>query len=467
MNKRITAILLLTVFLGCAVAQARGNEHKFLYRLTLADKNGTPYSIEAPEEFLSEKAIERRRRQHLGIDSTDLPIPPAYLSQIAATGAEVIVKSKWNNTVLVGIDKAKQYKDLQSLPFVVHTKKVYTGQEEKKSSHTRDHFHAILNRLDTVYDSNYGVAREQIAMVGGIGLHSRGYTGKGMTIAVFDAGFMNADRIPALTKIKIEGTHDFLSKDKEDMYRGESHGTMTLSVIAVNEPGVFIGTAPDATFWLFRCEDDATETSAEEDYWTAAAEFADSVGVDVISSSLGYHDFDDKTTSYHYYEQDGHTSLISSTSSMLASKGIIHVNSAGNDGMGTWKKINFPSDAEDMLSVGAVTPQGVNASFSSLGPTADGRVKPDVVALGSPTAVVSSRGTLTSEQGTSFSTPVISGMVACLWQALPDKTAKEIIELVRQSGNNYEHPDNVYGYGLPDFTKALKQGKHETDPIAP
>jgi subtilisin family serine protease len=152
---------------------------------------------------------------------------------------------------------------------------------------------------------------------------------------------------------------------------------------------------------------------------------------------------------------------------MLASKGIIHVNSAGNDGMGTWKKINFPSDAEDMLSVGAVTPQGVNASFSSLGPTADGRVKPDVVALGSPTAVVSSRGTLTSEQGTSFSTPVISGMVACLWQALPDKTAKEIIELVRQSGNNYEHPDNVYGYGLPDFTKALKQGKHETDPIAP
>ena len=467
MKKSATIILLSLFVMCCSSAMAGGTGHKYLYRLTLKDKRGTPFSIGKPQAYLSQKAIERRRRQHLDIDSTDLPITPSYIKSIEATGAEVIVKSKWNNTVLVGIDRASQYKDIQDLPFVASAKKVYTEPEEKKDNDVRDRYHTILNQLDTVYDNNYGVAREQIEMVGGLGLHRRGYTGKGMTIAVFDAGFMNADRIPALTKIKIEGTHDFLSKDKEDMYRGESHGTMTLSVIAVHEPGLFKGTAPDATFWLFRCEDDATETSAEEDYWTAAAEFADSVGVDVISSSLGYHDFDDKTTSYHYYDQNGHTSLISRTSSMLAGKGIIHVNSAGNDGMGTWKKINFPSDAEDMLSVGAVTPQGVNASFSSLGPTADGRVKPDVVALGSPTAVVSGRGTLTSETGTSFSTPVISGMVACLWQALPDKTAREIIELVRQSGNNYEHPDNVYGYGLPDFTKALKQGKHETDAIAP
>ena len=467
MYRRITTILFFLAIIGCPMAMANGGGHKYLYRLTLTDKKGTPFSLGKPETFLSQKAIERRERQHLGIDSTDLPIPPKYISEIEATGAKVVVKSKWNNTVLVGIDKASQYKELRDLPFVADTKKVYTEPEKKKEVDVRDRFHTILNQLDTIYDDNYGVAREQIEMVGGLGLHNRGYKGYGMTIAVFDAGFMNADRIPAMKKINIVGTHDFLSDNTDDMYNGEAHGTMTLSVIGVNEPGIFIGTAPDASFWLFRCEDVTTETSAEEDYWTAAAEYADSVGVDVISSSLGYHDFDDTTTSYHYYDQNGHTSLISSTSSMLASKGIIHVNSAGNDGMGTWKKINFPSDAEDMLSVGAVTPQGVNASFSSLGPTSDGRVKPDVVALGSPTAVVSGRGTLTSERGTSFSTPIISGLVACLWQALPNKTAREIIELVRQSGNNYGHPDNVYGYGLPDFTKALKQGKNETDAIAP
>lgn len=467
MYRRIITILLFSAIIGCSMAMADGSGHKYLYRLTLTDKNGTPFSLSNPEAFLSQKAIDRRARQHLELDSTDLPIPPQYISEIEATGAKVVVRSKWNNTVLVGIDKSSQYKELQDLPFVADAKKVYTEPEKTKGVDVRDRFHTILSRLDTVYNDDYGVAREQIDMVGGLGLHRRGYLGKGMTIAVFDAGFMNTDRIPAMTKINIVGIHDFLSDDIEDMYDGEAHGTMTLSVIGVNEPGIFIGTAPEASFWLFRCEDVETETSAEEDYWTAAAEFADSVGVDVISSSLGYHDFDDTTTSYHYYDQNGHTSLISRTSSMLASKGIVHVNSAGNDGMGTWKKINFPSDAEDMLSVGAVTPQGVNASFSSVGPTSDGRVKPDVVALGSPTAVVSGRGTLTSETGTSFSTPVISGLVACLWQALPDKTAREIIELVRRSGDNYEHPDNVYGYGLPDFTEALKQGRNETDTIAP
>lgn len=467
MNNKTATIIILLMALGCLSAQARGGNHKYLYRLTLADKHGTPFSTDAPEAFLSQKSIDRRRRQHLPIDSTDLPIPPQYVRRIEATGAAVIVKSKWNNTVLVGIDKPSQYKDLQELPFVASAKKVYTEPVDKREPDVRDKYHTMLNQIDTVYDSSYGVAREQIEMVGGLGLHRRGFTGKGMTIAVFDAGFMNADRIPAMTNINIVGTHDFLSDDDDDMYRGEAHGTMTLSVMGVNETGVFVGTAPDAAYWLMRCEDVATETSAEEDYWTAAAEFADSVGVDVISSSLGYHDFDDKTTSYHYYDQNGHTALISRTASMLAGKGMVHVNSAGNDGMGTWKKINFPSDATDILSVGAVTPQGMNASFSSLGPTADGRVKPDVVALGSPTAVVSGRGTLTSEKGTSFSTPIISGMVACLWQALPDKTAREIIELVRQSGDNADHPDNVFGYGLPDFTKALKQGKHETDTIAP
>ena len=200
-----------------------------------------------------------------------------------------------------------------------------------------------------------------------------------------------------------------------------------------------------------------TESLAEEDYWAAAVEFADSVGVDVISSSLGYHSFDSKDDNYSYAHLDGHTALISKTASMLANKGIVLVNSAGNDGMGTWKKINVPADAYDILAVGAVTPDCRNAAFCSIGPTADGRVKPDVMALGSPTAVITGRGTIIKDIGTSFSTPVVSGLVACLWQACPSLTAKEIINLVRQCSDNTSSPDNIYGYGIPNFRKALKK----------
>lgn len=182
-------------------------------------------------------------------------------------------------------------------------------------------------------------------------------------------------------------------------------------------------------------------------------------GVDVINSSLGYHDFDDASTSHRYAEQDGQTALISHTASMLADKGIVCVNSAGNDGMGTWKRINFPADAKDIITVGSVNPQGVNAPFSAVGPTADGRIKPDVMAMGSPTSVITGRGSIINDNGTSFSSPLVAGMVACLWQAFPHKSARQIIKLVRLAGNNQQHPDNIYGYGVPDFWKAYLTGK--------
>ena len=189
----------------------------------------------------------------------------------------------------------------------------------------------------------------------------------------------------------------------------------------------------------------------EEDYWAAAAEYADSVGVDVINSSLGFYEYDNPADSYRYWQQDGKTALISRTASMLAGKGIVHVNSCGNEGMAAWKKISFPSDATDILSVGAVTPMRKNASFCSLGPTADGRVKPDVMAQGSPTMVVTERGTISSDMGTSFASPLIAGMTACLWQKYPQKTALQLMDMIRRSGSNVAHPDNVYGYGIPDF----------------
>lgn len=229
--------------------------------------------------------------------------------------------------------------------------------------------------------------------------------------------------------------------------------------MATDLPGVFIGTAPDASYLLIRCEDRQTESVAEEDYWAEAVEYADSMGVDVINSSLGYHDFDDKSTNHRYADMDGETTLISHTASMLAGKGIVLVNSAGNDGMGTWKKINFPADAKRIITVGSVTPMGVNAAFCGVGPTQDGRIKPDVMAYGSPTSVISGRGTIVDEMGTSFSAPLVAGLVACLWQALPNKSASELIDLVIASGNNVATPNNIYGYGVPDFWKAYNAGR--------
>ena len=229
--------------------------------------------------------------------------------------------------------------------------------------------------------------------------------------------------------------------------------------MAVNEKDVFTGSAPEAEYWLLRCEQTLTESLAEEDFWTAAAEFADSVGVDVINSSLGYFDFDDDEQNYPYRMLDGHSMMISRMASMLAKKGIVLVCSAGNSGDESWKKITIPADADDVLTVGAVSADGINTAFSSIGPTADGRVKPDVMAMGGLCCVISGDGEIREQNGTSFASPLIAGAVACLWQALPGKTACEILELVRQSGDRYQWPDNIYGYGIPDFGKIVDPGK--------
>ncbi|MCD8203151.1 MAG: S8 family serine peptidase [Prevotella sp.] len=426
----------------------------YMYRVTLKDKHDTPFSLSQPQDFLSAKALERRERQNILPDSTDLPINPDYISEIAATGVEVVSKSKWNNTLLVRCHKPDLMKKIAALDFVSDMNKVWTSPDSIVKSHPRLQYHTEFNRWDTISENRYGVTIEQVEMLGGVKLHNYGYTGKGMTIAVLDGGFMNADVIPCFQNIKVEGTADFVVPHSETIYKEMEHGTKVLSVMAANVPNRFVGTAPDASYWLIRCEDGESESLAEEDYWAAAVEFADSVGVDVINSSLGFHAFDDHSSDYLYSQLDGNSSLISHTASMLAAKGIVLVNSAGNDGMSSWKKINVPADADNILSVGAVSPNRRNAAFSSIGPTADGRVKPDVMALGSPTAVITGRGTIIKDVGTSFSTPVITGLVACLWQALRDKTAKEIIDIVINCSDNILTPDNIYGYGIPDFWKA-------------
>ncbi len=431
-----------------------------MYRLYLKDKDlqHTPYNLDRPEQYLSARSIARRKRQGLSLDVTDLPIAPAYEDSVRAAGIEIVGKSKWNNTLLVRIHKEKELRRLDGLSFISKKLKVFAAPdsitERKRSS-----FRKELSSWESASSSTYGSSEQQVMSLGGIPLHDKGFRGKGMMIAVFDGGFMNVDKIPALHDIKLAGLKDFVVPKSDNIFQEMEHGTMVLSIMAANTPNHYVGVAPEAEYLLVRCEDERTESLAEEDYWAEAAEYADSAGVDVINSSLGYHGFDDATTDHHYYEQDGESTLVSHTASMCADKGIVCVNSAGNDGMGTWKKINFPADAKDILTVGSINEQGVNAAFSAVGPTADGRIKPDVMAYGSPTSVITGRGSIINDNGTSFSSPLVAGMVACLWQALPHKTAKQIIKLVRLAGNNQQHPDNVFGYGVPDFWKAYQTGK--------
>lgn len=428
----------------------------YMFRVTLKDKNGTPYSLDKPEKFLSKASLLRRERQGLKLDSTDLPVSPDYIQQIKKRGGKVVAVSKWNNSVLVRGNNRQTLEDLKVLSFVKDSKLVFTSPDSIRPLSQRVRYNSELQSLDSTVHDYYGMGKGQIESLNGRKLHNLGFMGQGMTIAVLDAGFMNVDKIAAFRNLNIKGTHNFVAGYDNDVYKEMDHGTKTLSTIAMNQPTVFVGTAPKADFWLLRTEDYSTESPAEEDFWIAAVEFSDSVGVDIISSSLGYHGFDDKTMNYRYSDLNGRTAAISQAASRLASKGMILVNSAGNDGMGTWKKINVPADAHDILTVGAVALDKVNAPFSSIGPTADERIKPDVMAYGCPTNVVSGRGYIIPDNGTSFACPLIAGMVACLWQACPNKSAKEILDIVHQSGNNCQSPDNIMGYGIPDFWSAYQ-----------
>lgn len=430
-----------------------------MYRLYLKDKDldHTPFLVNRPSEFLSQRSIDRRKRQGIPVDLTDLPVAPAYEKRVTEAGIEIVGKSKWNNTLLIRIHKDKELRKLEGLEFITKRKKVFQAPDSVSQS-MRSNVRNGLNEWSQG-DGFYGAADAQLKSLNGKRLHESGYCGKGMMIAVFDGGFMNVDKIPALHKIKLAGVKDFVVPESKNVFGEMEHGTMVLSTMAANAPDFYVGVAPEAQYLLIRCEDERTESLAEEDYWASAAEYADSCGVDVINSSLGYHGFDDSSMDHHYYEQDGNTALISRTASMCADKGIVCVNSAGNDGMGSWKKINFPADAKDILTVGSINEHGMNAAFSAVGPTADGRIKPDVMAFGSPTCVITGRGSIINDNGTSFSSPLVAGMVACLWQALPGKTAKQIIKLVKLAGDNQQHPDNVFGYGVPDFWKAYQTGK--------
>ena len=422
------------------------------------DKPESKTYLSNPTSMLSQRSIDRRNRLKIPLDIKDVPIHTSYYHQVKNTsGISVMAKSKWLNAVHVrgeksAIDGLKTSFDfIEKIEFANKSLNSPEGSEKAISNNHENKFGDININFD------YGVTNTQITMIKGDYLHEQGFKGEGMHIAVMDAGFPNVQSLEAFKRLrennKILGGYDFV-KRSPNFYSGHYHGTHVLSNIAGYIENQFIGTAPDASFYLFITEDVARETPLEESLWVEAAERADSLGVDIINTSLGYTTFDDSTYNYIYEDMDGMTTFISRGAEIGASRGMILVVSAGNSGNKSWKYISAPADAASVFTVGAVDTRQTITSFSSFGPTSDDRVKPDVLAHGQGVYVIHYiSDTPSTTNGTSFSSPVMTGSVACLWQALPELSHLEIMQNIRESSDKYANPSDQHGYGIPDFEK--------------
>jgi hypothetical protein len=419
------------------------------------DKPSKQTFLANPTSMLSQRSINRRTKQSIPFDDIDVPIEKSYYNQIKNTaGITIKAKSKWLNAVHIegtktNINKLKLLSFVAKVEFADRSLNISGRVSDAKRSHHPE------NKFGTVTtDFNYGNTLTQIQMLGGEVLHQQNFTGSGMHIAVIDAGFPGVNTLTAFNRIRannqILGGYDFVNRNS-NFYTGNSHGTSVLSIIAGFVDNQFVGTAPDASFYLFITEDNNKETPLEESLWVEAAERADSLGVDVINTSLGYYTFDNPKHDYTYADMNGSKTFISRGAEIGVSRGMILVNAAGNEGADPWKYIIAPADAKSVLTVGAVNASKVIASFSSFGPTSDGRVKPDVLAHGQLVYVINSAGNIATSNGTSFASPVMAGVIACYWQKNPTKTNKEIIQMVRESAHLYNNPSPQYGFGIPKF----------------
>ena len=425
-----------------------------VYWVYFTDKAGNGYGIDQPGEFLSERSLNRRALQDLPIDHWDLPVNQDYVQEIRDLGVEVRHVSRWlNGIAMTGMDafSFQEVLDLNftdTVPWFPETDDLFFPQPGGTPR-----FEAPL---DTPPGFDYGIATDQVTMLRTHLLHERGYTGKGVWIGVLDAGFRNVDSLPSFETMIDEGrildTRNYVNE--LPIFRlSSSHGMHVLSTMGGEWNGQMVGTAPHASYLLCSTEDSDRETRIEEISWIEAAEYADSLGVDVINTSLGYSNFDGNSYDYTYRDMDGLSTFISRAASLAASRGMIACNSAGNEGNDSWYYITAPGDAKDILTVGAVTSSNQIAVFSSRGPSFDARIKPDVTAMGVASGVQSISGGVAQGNGTSFASPILAGSVASLWQAYPELPAKELIHWIRQSGDRHKNPDSTYGFGLPNFNQ--------------
>jgi hypothetical protein len=430
-------------------------EHAWVY---LNDKPNSATALANPISILTQKALDRKAAHNVAVDYNDVPVDEGFITQIKAqTGITVLAKSKWLNVVHV-LGTETNINALTGLPFVDH---IEFADDNLNARQSQNQNKFNIETSQTVF--NYGSAANQIEMFNGDDLHLADFTGTGMTVAVLDAGFPNVQTMSGFNRLNtnngILGGYDFVDRNTDVYaYTGNAHGTWVLSDMAGYVQDQFVGTAPDAEYYLFRTENAATETPIEETLWVEAAERADSLGVDVINTSLGYTTFDNPNYSYTPAEMDGQTAFITRGANFAAQKGMLLVNSAGNSGNSSWQIVGAPADSPNVLSVGAVNASGNYASFSSQGSSAQPTQKPDVVAQGQASYVIGTNDAIITLNGTSFSSPILAGGVVCLWQALPTLNNQQIMQLVRESASQYNNPDNFLGYGIPDLSLALANG---------
>ncbi len=456
MNRSVIAAFILITSIQTVFADVNR------YMVFFTDKNDSEFSIEMPEMFLSEKSIQRREKQGISITESDLPVNRSYILGLKEAGADVYFTSKWMNAALVQMD-ADLVDNIESLSFVATVEYIAPG-----SKLTREK--VSIDKPEDFFPATPGSATSelQLGMMNVDDMHESDYRGEGITIAVFDAGFTGVNLYEPFASIHNENrllTYRDFVYNSGNPYQYSDHGTAVLSCIGADHPDIK-GTAYKASIILAVTEDVRSEFRIEEYNWLIAAEFADSAGADIIHSSLGYSVFGKEPSfDYEYDDMDGKTAIVSQAANLASERGILVVTSAGNEGNSSWRYITAPADGVNTLSVGAIRSDYTKSSFSSVGPTADGRIKPDVVSLGSGTTIVTGSGRITRSNGTSYAAPLVAGLAAGLWQANPDWNYREVINAIKYTASRAMSPDSLYGYGVPNYLEAVKGSILSVDKI--
>lgn len=425
------------------------------YWIKFSDKNGSLYTINLPEEFLSARAIQRRTAQGISINEQDLPVSQTYIDSISKRNIQIIHTSKWLNGATVKTTQPKVDQLLLDFNFITNIELTKPGIQ-LKSIQDKFSVEKLQTDIDTAF---YGLSVYQVGQLNGQYLHNNDFLGQGMHIAVLDAGFLKVDKLSSFSTLisenRIIETRDFVEPGS-NVFEKDDHGMSVLSTMAGELPDTFIGTAPEAYYYLIRSEDVRSEYLIEEDNWVVAAEYADSIGVDIINSSLGYTEFDDPSMNHSYSELDGNTTRVTRAANIAVQKGMLVFSSVGNEGNDPWHFLVAPSDGDLVMGIGAVNSDGEWAPFSSYGPNASGEIKPNVSALGWGALIQRDNDNISSANGTSFSSPIMAGMASCLWQSFPKATNLQIKDAIEKSASQYNSPDFQLGYGIPNFELAAE-----------
>lgn len=457
-------LLLILIVLG-VIGNSQAQFTRYIIRFK--NKGNGPYTFANPLAYLSQRAIDRRTRYGIAIDSTDLPVTPTYITQVRSVANVTFLNvSRWQNAVTIQTSDANALTTINGFSFVqsvnsIAAKNALGGRTEEEKfaleRHTND-IQPSTQRIEANY-YNYGTSSfNEIHLHNGEFLHNIGLRGQGMQVAIIDNGFNNYTALKAFDSVNAEGrvlgTWDFVANEANVSNDG-SHGMNCFSIISANIPGQFIGKAPKASFWLFQSEDNSSEYPIEEFNWSCAAERADSAGADVISTSLGYNTFDNATFNHTYADMNGNTTIAANAADRAAKKGLIVFAANGNEGTNAWHYLITPADGDSVVAVGAVNSAGAVGSFSSYGPSSDGQIKPDISSVGVAALIESTGNTVTTGSGTSFACPNMAGLGTCLWQAFPEFNNMKIVRALQQAGSIASAPDNRIGYGIPNVKTAF------------